>query len=178
MAPEELLLAVTIFVMRVLNYAVGTIRLVVITRNRRVLASILASVEAFIFAVVIANVVSDLENVVNLFSYCAGAAIGSYVGMVLESRLVTGYMIVNIFTGNGGHQMAVALRDAGFGVTEITGEGRDGVVTTLRSVINKRDVTHVTDVVQTINPQAFIALEEARAVKYGWLQTGRGGKHV
>lgn len=178
MTPPEIALALAIFSMRILNYAVGTIRLVVITRGRRVLASMLASVEAFIFAVVIANVVSNLENIPNLVAYCAGAALGSYVGMVLESRLVKGYMIVNVITHRNGHDIAVTLRNAGFGVTESSGEGRDGAVVILRSVINRRDVRRLTELVQQVSPQAFVAIEEAHGVQHGWLDTGRGGKFI
>ena len=172
---NELLLIVLIFIFRVMNYAVGTLRLVAITRNKRMLASVLAVVEAFVFAVVIANVVSNLNNIANLISYCLGAAVGNYVGMVLEARLVTSYAIINLVAVQGGHQIALALREEGYGVTEITGEGRDGAVITLRSVVDKRAVPHILGKARAINPEIFIAVEEARAVERGWLTLGRGG---
>jgi uncharacterized protein YebE (UPF0316 family) len=171
---EGLLLALGIFVMRVLNYAIGTVRLVAITRNFRLLAAGLAALEALVFAVVIANIVTDLGNIVNLFAYCLGASVGSWAGMMIEARLITSYMIANVITSVKGHEMAVALREAGFGVTEATGEGRDGLVTTLRSVINKRDVPRLSKMVQSLNPEAFIAVEEARGVQRGWVGSGRG----
>jgi uncharacterized protein YebE (UPF0316 family) len=174
MTIEGLLLALAIFFMRVLNYTVGTVRLVSITRNQRLLAASLAALEALIFAVVIANIVSDLSNLLNLFAYCIGASVGSWIGMMIEARLITGYMIVNIITRIKGHELALALREAGFGVTESTGEGRDGLVTTLRSVINKREVTRLVGLVQRENPDAFIATEEARGVQRGWVASGRG----
>lgn len=173
---EELTLAVVIFLLRVLNYSVGTIRLVAITRGLRFLASILAMLEALIFAVVIANVVSDLENIVNLTSYCLGAGVGSYVGMMLEARFVTGYSVINIISGTHGHELAVALREAGYGVTETTGQGREGSVSTLRSVINKRDIPRVTKMAQEINPDSFITIEDARTVQRGWLRAPMPGR--
>jgi uncharacterized protein YebE (UPF0316 family) len=176
MTIEAILLALMIFVMRILNYAIGTVRMVAVTRQQRVLASSLAAVEAFVFAVVIANVVTNLEDILNLFAYCAGASVGSYVGMTLESRLIKGFMIVNIFTHFKGHEVALAVRDAGFGVTETRGEGRDGAVTTLRSVAKKREIARMTQLVQGVSPEAFIALEEARGIQRGWMGTARNGK--
>ncbi|GAB4514202.1 MAG: hypothetical protein OHK0046_15980 [Anaerolineae bacterium] len=174
MTLEAVLAAVLIFVLRVINYAIGTLRMVAIARNRRLLSSVLAALEALIFAVVIANIVNDLDNIVNMVAYCAGASGGNYVGLVLEARLVKSFAIVNIFTSRMGHDIAVALREAGYGVTEQIGEGRDGTVVTLRSVINKREVSRMTRIVHSVNQEAFVAVEEARSVQRGWLGTGHG----
>ena len=174
MALEGPDLALAIFVLRILNYSVGTFRLVMIGRGYRLQASLLAIVEAFIFAVVIAGVVQDLGNVLNVSAYCLGAAVGSWTGMELESRLIKSYVIANIFTVQHGHQLAQHLRDSGFGVTEIIGEGRDGMVITLRSVINKREMPRLSKLVNKFAPDSFIAVEEARGVRQGWLGTGKG----
>lgn len=172
LTPEALLFAALIFIMRVFNYAISTVRTVVTARQQRVISAALAFVEALVFAVVIANVVNDLDNLLNLFAYCLGASGGSYVGMVLESRFIISYMSVNIITSNGtGHQIAVALREAGFGVTEHHGEGRDGAVTILRSVVNNRDVPTVLGITRGVDPKAFISVEEARAIQQGWMRS-------
>lgn len=176
MTGAELLVALAIFVMRVLNYAIGTLRLVAITNNRKLIAATLAAFEALIFAVVIANIVSDLNNLVNLAAYVLGASAGSWTGMWLESRLITGYVIVNVFAAKAGHEIATALRDAGYGVTEVIGEGRDGTITTLRSVIDRRDTRKLTNLINSRWPDSFIAVEEARTVTRGWMGVGRGGK--
>lgn len=174
MTPEGITLAVIIFFMRVANYAIGTLRLVSITRNMRMQAAGLAFVEALVYAIVIANVVSDLSNIFNLMAYCLGASAGSYLGMVLESRLIKSYRIVNIIATEQGHEIAVALREAGHGVTESLGQGRDSLVATLRCVVTSRDLPAVMRIVYGINEQAFIAVEEARAVRHGWLRQPNG----
>lgn len=166
---EALLFAGVLFILRVVNYAVSTVRLVFIARNRKVLASILAFVEAFIFAVVMGSVVSDLTNVINLVSYCLGASVGSYVGMTLEARLFTSYSTVTIITHERGQEIAKALRHAGYGATVTTGEGRDGIVSMIRSSAQNRDVPKLVDVVRNVHPEAFIEVEAARALIRGWI---------
>ena len=173
---ETLLAAILIFILRVTNYAISTVRLVAITRQRRYLAAMLAACEAFVFAVVIANIVNDLDNVINLFAYCAGASGGSLIGMYLESRFITGYVIFNVILQNGAHALAETLRDAGFGVTETYGEGREGLVTTLRSVVNKRDLRKIKEKKKNANPEAFITIGEARAVQRGWIRAPMPGR--
>jgi uncharacterized protein YebE (UPF0316 family) len=174
MTLEGSLLALAILVLRIINYSVGTLRLVAIGRGLKLFAAVLAAFEGLIFAVVIAGVVQDLENILNLTAYCLGASLGSWAGMELEARLVKSYVIANIFSAEKGRTIAERLREAGYGVTETIGEGRDGIVITLRSVINKREMTSFTRLVNEINPDAFIAVEEARGVRHGWLGTGRG----
>jgi uncharacterized protein YebE (UPF0316 family) len=167
---DALLWAAGIFALRILNYSISTIRLVTITRQQRVLSSCLAFLEALIFAVVIAKVVTNLEDWLNLAAYCLGAAVGSYVGIVLEGRLITSYRTVNVITHESGHEIALALREEGYGVTESTGEGLEGQVAMLRCVVNNREVPRLLKLVRNINPEAFVSVEEARAVRHGFVR--------
>lgn len=171
---EGPLLALAIFFMRVMNYSIGTLRLVAISRGRRLPAAVLAAFEALIFAVVIAGVVKDLEDIPNLIAYCLGASVGSWLGMELEARLVKSFVIANVFVAENGHTLANKLREAGYGVTEVIGEGKDGIVITLRSVLNKREMIAFNKLVSTTAPDAFVAVEEARGIRHGWFGTGRG----
>jgi uncharacterized protein YebE (UPF0316 family) len=173
-ALEGLLFAGLIFILRVINYAISTIRLVFIARNRRFLAAALAFVEAFVFAVVMARIVSDLSNTINLVAYCLGASVGSYVGMAIETRFVKSYSTVTVITQELGEEIASRLRECGYGVTLTHGEGRDGAVDILRSSASSRDIPGMINVIRAINPHAFIEIEQARALMRGWLPTGNG----
>ena len=171
---EAWLFAGLIFVLRVINYAISTIRLVFIARNRRFLAAALAFVEAFVFAVVMARIVSDLSNALNLIAYCLGASVGSYVGMAIETRFVKSYSTLTVITKQMGEEIACRLRDRGYGVTLTHGEGRDGAVDILRSSASSRDIPGMVNIIRAINPHAFIEIEQARAIMRGWLPTGNG----
>lgn len=170
---EIVLGALLIFALRVMNYAISTIRTVAIARQRRMISASLAFLEAFLFVVVIANIVQDLSNLLYLLAYCLGASVGSYVGMLLEERFITSYVTVNIISNQHGHEIAIALREQGYGVTETLGEGRSGTVVMLRSTIVNRDSRNVIDTIHRIDPTAFVAVEEARAIMRGWLRTSQ-----
>jgi uncharacterized protein YebE (UPF0316 family) len=167
---DAVILALVIFVLRVFNSAVGTIRLVVMARGRFWLTAVLGFIEALIFAWVTANVIADLSNMLVLFAYCAGFSLGIYVGMAIEARFVTSYVKVNIITRNGGHELAIRLREMGHGVTEIHGEGGTGEVTMLSSVVLRVHVPEVLKFVYAEQPQAFVTLEETRSMQHGWLR--------
>lgn len=171
--PETLIGALIIFGLRVLNNSISTIRLITLARQQRFLTAFLGFFEALTFAVTVAGVVTNLSNVLNMFAYCFGFAVGGFVGMSLERWLITSYSIVNVFSAVRGHEVAMALREKGFGVTETVGEGLSGQVTMLRSVVTRRDLPRIMEIVQGINPEAFIAVEEARMVTRGYVGAAR-----
>lgn len=170
LTPEALSLALIIFILRVFNNALGTVRLIVMARQQRGLTAVLGFFEALTFAVTIAMVAADLSDLLNLFAYCIGFAAGSWVGMAIEARFIVSYVIVHIITRLVGPDVAKALRDAGFGVTEIDAQGREGQVAMLHVVTQRREVARVRQIAETADPSAFISIEEARSVARGWLR--------
>ncbi|MBN8637735.1 MAG: DUF2179 domain-containing protein [Anaerolineae bacterium] len=176
LSPDAILFAILLILLRILNTGIGTVRLILVTRQQKVLASLLAIVEALLFALSIGSVANDLNNVLNLAAYCGGFAIGNYIGMIIERRFITSYMTVNIITPQRGHEIALALRQHGYGVTETLGEGHQGAVTMLRSVVLNRDVPKVLQVVGEMQEDAFVAVEEARSVYRGWLRSVRNSQ--
>lgn len=169
---EALLLATGLFLLRVINYSISTIRLVFISRGRRILAAVMAFLEAFIFAVVMASVITEINNISNLLAYCLGAAVGSYVGMWLEARFVVSYSTVTIIAQKKGKLITDKLREHRYAVTVTYGEGREGAVTILRSSTISRNVPALTALVKSVNPDAFIEVETVRNLQRGWVPGG------
>lgn len=167
---EAVALAFFLFSLRVINSAVGTLRLIVMARGRRILTAIFGFFEALIFAYVTANIVTDLSNLLNLSAYCLGFSVGLWVGMVIEERYVTSYVKLNIISPVHGHEIATALRQLGHGVTEVEGHGVNGQVTMLNSVVLRRDVPEMLKSIYAIHRSAFVTMEEARLVQHGWLR--------
>jgi uncharacterized protein YebE (UPF0316 family) len=166
---DAVLFAFLLFALRVFNYAISTIRLVMIGRGQRFWAAVIAFMEALIFAVVIAKVVSDLNNLINLFAYCMGAAVGSYTGMWLEAHFMVSFSTVTVIAPQKGQEIAQRLREHHFAVTMTHGEGRDGSVDLLRSSMMTRDIPTLVRLVHEINPDAFIDVEAARNLYRGWI---------
>lgn len=168
-----ILTALFIFALRVLNNTLTTLRMSLLTRQERVATTFLAFFEALIFAITVGSVVKDLSNILNLGAYCFGFALGSYVGLRLEARLITSYVSVHIVMQKSGHELAAKLREHDFGVTITQGEGLNGNVAMLRSVVLRRDVQKVMLLVTEFAPGAFISVEEARAVHRGHIHPVR-----
>ena len=172
--PAALVFATTLFALRVLNYAISTVRLVSIARGQKLLSAALAFLEAFIFAVVMGQIVNDLENVTNLMAYCLGASAGSYVGMWLEARFIKSYSTVTVITHEKGKEITASLHSHNYGATLSRGEGRDGDVAIIRSSVLSRDVPKVIEIIREIHPDAFIDVEAVKTIQRGWLPGSNG----
>ncbi len=176
MPADSALFPLFIFTMRVTDSALGTVRLIFLMRGWRWAAMALAFIEALIFALATAGVLATLsQNIVNLMAYCLGYATGSYLGMVLEARFVTSYVIVRLVARNGSASggPAALIRQQGHGVTEVEALGGSGEVKLLHSVVRRQDVEPLLKAIHSAFPQTFVTLEEARTVRRGWMRAVR-----
>ncbi|GAB4570807.1 MAG: hypothetical protein Kow0077_05850 [Anaerolineae bacterium] len=170
---QLLLGAGAIFLLRILGVSISTVRLLIMVQGRRLLSAALGFLEALVFTVALGSVVSQLSNLWYLTAYCLGFAVGTYLGMWLESRFITNFVTVNVVSTHNAHVIAEAVRKAGFGATEAWGQGAQGLVGQVRIVVLRRDVPRVVDIVNAQDENAFITFDETRAVRHGWLPAGR-----
>jgi len=63
--------------------------------------------------------------------------------------------------------MAKSLREAGYGETIVNGEGASGAVKLLYTVIKRKDLDKVAEIIHAITPNAFFSVEEVRLAEQG-----------
>ncbi|WP_119067142.1 DUF5698 domain-containing protein [Aggregatilinea lenta] len=170
---DVLLAATGIFTLRVVGNMITTVRLVNIVRNQKLAALLLGALESLVFALALGSVVSNLDNLWNLSAYCFGYAIGGYLGMLLEQRLVHRFVSVLIISPLYGPQIAAAIRDAGYGATETMGRGARGEVETVTVVVGHREVNKVIGIAHEVDEHAFVMLDELRSISRGYFRMAR-----
>lgn len=154
--------------MRVVDISLYTIRLMMVTRGRKSLAWIFALFQSMIYITVLRAIINDMGNVWKIAGYATGFATGLVVGMLIEGRLGIGNMHLNIVSSGHGQEIAEHLRSAGFGVTELPGKGKNGTVDVLLCDVRRRQVPGVRQIIQDIDPDAFITAEMLRMVLGGY----------
>ena len=165
---SALLSAGVIFALRVSDMTLDTLRVLVMMRGRRKIAWVLGFFQASIFVIAITNVLSNLDNPLNILGYAAGFATGIVVGMTIEERLAIGHVQLSIISPGRGSALAERLREEGYAITEISGRGKDGVVTMLSCSVLRKNVSKVQDLVNEVDDSAFITAEDVRSVRRGF----------
>lgn len=170
---EPILGALFIFALRVLGVTLSTVRVLFMTRGMKVSSASLGFFEVLVYALAIGRVVQDLNNIPNLIGYCLGFSVGTLLGMWLEERMAIGFATVRVISPDHSQVIADTIRAAGYGATEGYAHGKDGLVKTVKTVVRRRDVESVCEIVHRLAPAAFITVEETRRVEHGYLRASR-----
>lgn len=161
------ILPIIIFLARVADVTLGTIRIIMVNRGRRKIAPLLGFCEVFIWIVVIGQLVSNLEGFTSFVAYAAGFAVGNYVGMYIEDRMALGSVIVRAFIAKNWLELVTSLREAGFGVTSVDGQGAVGPVKIVYTLVERKDLQSVINIIHTTCPNAFFSVEDLRTTEAG-----------
>lgn len=164
---EWVLLPLLIFLARICDVSLGTIRVIFISKGIKYLAPVIGFFEVIIWLLAIGQVMNNLTNAASYIAYGGGFAIGTFVGMLIEERLSIGLTSVRILTRDDPHGLISYLRSMNYGVTCIDGKGATGPVTMIFSVIRRQDLAAVITVIRQHHPNAFYTVEEIKSVSEG-----------
>jgi len=156
-----------IFLARVCDVSIGTIRIILISRGNRILAPILGFMEVLIWLLAVRQVIINMTNVTYYFAFAGGFATGNYVGMILEERLAMGKEVIRIITKNDIGALMDYFKTSGYGVTMIDGHGATGKVHILFSIFDRKDRAKIVDNIRRVNPKAFYTIEDIRSFSEG-----------
>ena len=149
--------------MRIADVSIGTIRIVMLVRGKRLLAGALSFLESFVWLLAAAQILSDLDDPVKMVAYAGGYAAGTMLGATVERWIAIGKCLMRIVVKNDSPDIVGMLRAKGYYATVLNAEGRDGDVRIVFSVIKRRYIDEMLTLVHEINPKAFVTFEEVQA---------------
>jgi uncharacterized protein YebE (UPF0316 family) len=160
-------LPLLIFLARVFDVTLGTLRIIFTSRGFRNLAPVLGFIETFVWIIAVSSLVKHAQNVAAYIGYASGFATGTFVGMLLENKLAVGTVTVRAIIRRDPKELIKALHDAGFGVTAVEGQGSSGVVKIIYTTLKRQDLPVVVDIIHRMLPGAFLSVEEVRSTEQG-----------
>ncbi|MBN1961172.1 MAG: hypothetical protein JW841_09510 [Deltaproteobacteria bacterium] len=163
-------LVIFIFVMRIIDVSLGTVRTLAIVNGRIKLAVFLGFIEVLIWISVVSQVIIRIhEHIVVALAFAGGFATGNAVGILFEKKLALGNAVVRIISAGSGEAIVKAIREAGQTATTFAGQGRDGPVTLIYIRCSRRKISEFITLARKLDPQSFCAVERADS----WISTGR-----
>lgn len=157
---ETILGALLIFSLRIVDVSIGTVRIVILMRGNVALAAMLGFFESITWVVAASVVFANLGDPLRAVAFAAGFGTGVLVGGLVERRIAMGTAFVRVVAPIDTDQVAEPLRAAGFPVTVLNAEGRDGEVRMSIMVLPRKRVKDALALVHEINPAAFVTVEE------------------
>lgn len=156
-----------IFLSRVLDVSFGTIRIVMVSKGQKFWAPVLGFFEILIWLLAISRVFQNLDNWVCYVAYAGGFACGNYVGLCIEERLAVGITKIQIITRKSAKQLIENLVAAGYGITHHEAKGSTEDVSIIYSIVNRKEIDRVQEIVNKTNPLAFYSVEDVKSVNQG-----------
>jgi uncharacterized protein YebE (UPF0316 family) len=158
-----------IFSLRIIDVSCDTMRVIFAIRGKRGIAAALGFTQALVWIFAVGNAVKHLDSVLHVVGYAGGYAMGTYIGITIEQTIAYGVATVRVVSTHAGVEIAAALRERGFGVTEFPGFGRDGSVEIVNSVVQRSQLDDVLKVIDKWDPTAFVTVEEPKVLRGGSL---------
>jgi len=139
------LVGLMIFGLRLVDVSLGTLRIVFLTRGDGWQAGLIGFLESltWVFAV-------------------------TFLGVTIERWMAMGTNVVRIVAPVDSPQAAPVLREHGFAVTVLNGEGLHGEVRLALTVVPRRRLRDVLKIVYAANPAAFVTFEQVRLPPSGY----------
>lgn len=158
-----------ILLIQIVYVTINTLRLIVMMRGRRGIASLVSFFEVFVYMLGLATVLNHMDAWYNFVIYCLGFAIGVYTGSLVEEKIALGFVTVQVITVGTNTEMAQKLREDGFGVTTWIGQGLSGERLVMNILTKRSRQRELINKVRAMDPKAFITSLEPKALVGGFL---------
>src|SRR6202011_4664229 len=118
----------------------STIRIIFVSRGRKVPASILGFFEVAIWLFAIGQIMRNLSDLSCYAAFAGGFTLGNFLGVVIEERLAMGNALLRVITRRDPAALVEDLKAADFGVTCVDALGATGPVRIVLSVVRRREL--------------------------------------
>jgi uncharacterized protein YebE (UPF0316 family) len=158
--------ALIIFASRIVDVAMGTVRVNLIVRGKRWDATIIGFFEVLIYIAIISRVVSDMAHPAHLFAYALGFAAGTFIGMIIDGRINRRKLMATIVchVRETAEALENEIRGADFGVTSMAGRGREGDVIVMKVVLAGHRKDELEDIISRVDKNAFTVYQSSDTV--------------
>jgi uncharacterized protein YebE (UPF0316 family) len=160
---HPLILVVAIFLARVADVSLGTLRTIVVFKGHRWLAAGLGFFEIMIWLHAAGQVIRNLDTWYLTVAYAAGFAAGNIIGSWLEAKLAMGLELVRILSLDPEVHLAGKLRDQGYEVTSLSGvENVTQPVEVLLIIERRRKMPQLLRLVAALDPTAVCTTNDIK----------------
>ncbi len=168
-----IILPVLIFLARILDVSIGTLRLIFVSKGFKYYAPILGFFEVVIWLLAIGQIMQHLDNFMCYFAYGLGFATGNYIGIYLDEKMSLGTVLIRVVPKFDTTNLINHLRAENFGASVVDIEGMTGKLKMIFTIAKRKDLKDVLGIIQEHNPHAFVTIEDVKTAKEGYFRYSR-----
>ena len=153
---DTIMWSLIVFVARIVDVSLGTIRVNMIIRKKKIIAALVGFVEVTIFISVIVRIIKNVDNIYGILAYGAGFAVGTIVGIIITEKFTRDLVSTNIISKKSNNGIKDLLLKEGFAYTCYKGTGRQGEVEIINVVCSHTSLPKLNKLVHDKDSRAFV----------------------
>ena len=168
-----LFLCIKIFLARILDVSIGTVRTMLMVKGKTVIMTILAFFEVFIWFIVAREaLVTDVKSIMIPISYSLGYATGTLIGSYLSNRFIKGIVCVQVVINKQNKKLLNLVRKHGYRVSVI--DLKDDYDKEKRYMlyfqINNNSLKKLIHLIKKNEENPFIVVSDTKTVMNGFVK--------
>ena len=162
-----MIIYILIFISKVLENALSTLRLIVVANGKKQVGAILNFIISIVWVVTTGYVVVDvLKDPFKIIVFAIGSYFGSLVGSIMEEKIAMGSCMIMVVTEEDiGECMVQTLKEKKFLVTTLKGKGNERFRKVLLITIKRKQQNEVISIIEKCDNDAFITVESVTSIK-------------
>ncbi len=159
------ILPLFVFLARILDVSLGTIRIIFISKGYKYLAPVIGFFEISIWLLAVTQIFQNLKSPVYYLAYAGGFATGTLAGILIENKLSIGMVLIRVITQKDSEELIKILKLKDYNPTRSYAEGPDEQqVSVIYMILDRHDVLEIIDIIKNYNPNAFYSVGDVKFV--------------
>ena len=157
-----LILCFKIFLSRILDVSLSSVRTMFVVKCNKIMASLIAFVEIFIwFYAAKEALVSNSTSLCIIVSYALGYATGTFIGTLINEKFISGIYSLKVSLKGVNEKMIKKLNSICLDVVILKGENKD----ILLLEVDKKNYKELIDNIYKIDKSASIVINDAKFIR-------------
>ena len=165
---------IKIFLARIVDVSLGTIRTVLVVKGKNITPAIVAFFEVLVWFFAAREALNtDVDSWLIPIFYSLGYAMGTYIGTFISNSFLDGLIGVQVITKEEKeNKMLKEIRNNGFGVSviDLKNPHNEQKKDLLIIQLNKSKLKVLTKIIRTNDPDAFVVINETKYVQNGLIK--------
>ena len=159
-----MLLYLIIFTSKIIENALSTLRMIVVSNGKKKLGAFLNGIIAIVWILVTGVVIIDInKDVFKIIFFCLGSIVGSYLGSIIEEKIALGSsMILAIIESKYINLIENILNNKDYYTTFIDSKNKD--ISLLIIMVRRKKVNQILKTIKRIDENAIVIAERARTI--------------
>ena len=168
---DILFLCIKIFLVRIIDVTLGTLRTIITVKDKVFLASVIGFFEVLVWFLIAKEALdTEIDSIFIGIFYALGFATGTYIGGKISRKVIKGNFLVQVITSKASEKWLQELRENGFDISvmDIRQKDDDPDKYMFFMEINSSDFDKLHKIIKKYDKKAFIVVNESKTVVNGY----------